>query len=212
MTDHTPDVEMALMSDAERIRYWRREIDAAGDDVGDEFVWLLAVAEAQERRIAELTESLRQQESQLRTALDELRKPAHEREPPHCSNCSCGLPAEPPSDDRAQNERLRKLFYLSAQDVIFFSTYDEKTDAWPEIGEFWSPCVNLSDTFGYACADGERLDDSQIDCLISAHKQWGYDGVVAWASLIRKSEPIEPRRTPEYFEARVALTTEGGQP
>lgn len=27
----------------------------------------------------------------------ELAKPAHEREPPHCSNCSCGLPAEPPA-------------------------------------------------------------------------------------------------------------------
>lgn len=108
-------------------------------------------------------------------------------------------------------ERMRKLFYLAAHDVIFFSTYDQKTDTWPAIGEYWSPCVNLGDTFAYACADGERLDDSEIDRLICAHNEWGYDGVVAWASLIRKCEPIEPRRTPAYHEARSALTKGAGQ-
>lgn len=115
-------------------------------------------------------------------------------------------PAPPPSALQAEVERMRKLFWLAKEDVIFFSGYDAKTDTWPDIGEYWSPCVNLNDTFAYACADGERLDDSEIDRLIAAHKQWGYDGVVAWASLIRKCEPIEPRRTAKYHEARSALT------
>lgn len=106
---------------------------------------------------------------------------------------------------RAEIERLRKLFWLAKEDVIFFSGYDEKTDSWPDIGLYWSPCVNLGDTFAYACADGERLDDSDIDRLIMAHKGWGYDGVVAWASLLRQSEPIPPLRTEKYHEARRAL-------
>jgi len=115
--------------------------------------------------------------------------------------------APPPVPDEV--ERMRKLFYLAAQEVIFFSAYDEKTDSWPKIDLFYAPCVNLSDTFAYACADGQRLDDSEIDRLIEAHKRWGYDGVVAWASLIRKCEPIEPRRTVPYYAARGALTKSG---
>lgn len=132
----------------------------------------------------------------------------------HAANCPYRVireidrAAQPPSALQAEVERMRKLFWLAKEDVIFFSGYDAKTDTWPDIGEYWSPCVNLNDTFAYACADGERLDDSEIDRLIAAHKQWGYDGVVAWASLIRKCEPIEPRRTAEYHEARSALTKE----
>jgi hypothetical protein len=125
-----------------------------------------------------------------------------------CIHCAARRTAQPPG---AEVERMQKLFYLAAQQVIFFSTYDPVTDSWPDIGEFYCPCVNLSDTFAYACADGERLDDSEIDRLIRAHKEWGYDGVVAWASLIRKCEPIEPHRTPKYHEARAALTKSDAQ-
>lgn len=114
-------------------------------------------------------------------------------------------PAHEPGALQAEVDRMRKLFWLAKEDVIFLSGYDEKTDLWPEIDLFYTPCVTVNDTFGYACADAQRLDDSEIDRLIHAHKTWGYDGVVAWASLIRKCEPITPRRTPAYHEARAAM-------
>ena len=46
---------------------------------------------------------------------------------------------------QAENSRLRKLYYLAANDVIFFGTYDRKTDSWPDCGEFYTPVVNLND-------------------------------------------------------------------
>lgn len=63
--DHLPDVEGGTpLTDA---------AESAFELHGKR--WVTAeFARAQERRIAELTESLRQQESQLRTALDELRQ------------------------------------------------------------------------------------------------------------------------------------------
>lgn len=41
-------------------------------------------------------------------------KPAHEREPPHCSSCSCGLPAEPPAD---AHEIQNALGYLRTMEL-----------------------------------------------------------------------------------------------
>lgn len=113
---------------------------------------------------------------------------------------------------RAEVARLRKLYWLAKEDVIFFSGYEPKSDTWPDVGLYWSPCVNLSDTFGYACADGQMLEDAEIDRLIEAHKKWGYDGVVAWAALMRKYEPIKERRTDAYREARASLNTGNTQP
>jgi hypothetical protein len=51
----------------------------------------------------------------------------------------------------------------------------------------------------------ERLGKTDIDRLISASERWGHHGVVAWASLMRQSEPIQPLRTAKYYEARNAL-------
>lgn len=34
----------------------------------------------------------------LLAEVERLKRPAHEREPPHCSTCGCGL-AQPPGDD-----------------------------------------------------------------------------------------------------------------
>lgn len=121
-------------------------------------------------------------------------------------------PAPEPGALQAEVDRMRKLFWLAKEEVIFFSGYDDKSDTWPNIDLYYSPCVNLGDTFAYACADGERLDDSEIDRLITAYKGWAYDGVVAWAALIRKCEPIKPRCTPQYHEARAALESGAAQP
>lgn len=107
-------------------------------------------------------------------------------------------------------ERLRKLYYLAAHDVISFSTYDAKTDTWPDCGQFYTPVVNLNDTFAYACADGEELKDDQIDSLIRMYKEYDYPGIIAWAASIRGSEPIEPWRDEKYRIARAALSATDG--
>ena len=106
-------------------------------------------------------------------------------------------------------ERLHKLYWLAAQDVIFFATYDSKTKTWPDISsKFYCPCVCLNDTFAYASADGEELTDDQIDRLIDAYKRWGNHGVIAWASLLRHSAPLQKLETKEYLEARAAMAAQ----
>lgn len=74
MTDHLPDVDMrtpTLTSD-------------------------------QEKRACDMSKAMAMSHWGLYSAArlivhlqDQLAKPAHEREPPHCSTCSCGMPAEP---------------------------------------------------------------------------------------------------------------------
>ena len=108
----------------------------------------------------------------------------------------------------AENARLRKLYHLLARDVIFFSQYDEDTNTWPDCSEFFMPCVRLNDTFDYATADGECVRDDQLDLLIAADRQFGNDGVVAWAAQVRGSEPLEPYRTEKYHAAREWLRTQ----
>jgi len=99
--------------------------------------------------------------------------------------------------------RLHKLYWLAAQDVIWFSAYDEKTRTWPD--DHYTPCVMLNDTFTYASADGESLTDDQIDTLIAAYKQYGNDGVIAWASARRGAEPLPELQTVAYRNARAAM-------
>ena len=113
---------------------------------------------------------------------------------------------------RAENARFRKLYHLLARDVIFFSQYDEDTNTWPDCGEFFSPCVLLNDTFAYATADAERVTDDQLDTLITVERQFGNDGVVAWAAHVRGSEPLEPYRTENYRVAREWLRTSATKP
>lgn len=42
-------------------------------------------------------------------------KPAHEREAPHCSSCSCGLALEPPGNVLSQIDELLQTMIISAE-------------------------------------------------------------------------------------------------
>ena len=55
--------------------------------------------------------------------------------------------------------------------------------------------VNISDTFGYSCADGEDITRKDLPILFKLYKEYGYLGVVKWASKKRKRKPIK-----EYIE------------
>jgi hypothetical protein len=102
-------------------------------------------------------------------------------------------------------EVLDKLFWLAAEDIVFFSSYNTAIGDWDDD---WHPAVNVSDTFFYASADAESLKDEEIDSLIQLLKQFGMDGVVAWSANKRGMEPLQQLKTEKYLEARAAMAAQ----
>ena len=51
--------------------------------------------------------------------------------------------------------------------------------------------VNVGDIFCLA-ADGEDVEVKDIGCVYSLHRDYGWDGVVAWVAKKRGAEPINP--------------------
>lgn len=45
--------------------------------------------------------------------------------------------------------------------------------------------INLNDTFGWACADGESVPDDKIKEVATLFKRWGYPGLYYWAAKRR---------------------------
>src|SRR3990172_7233381 len=41
-------------------------------------------------------------------------------------------------------------------------------------------CLNLNDTFYWACADGEEIPDSEIQKVAELFYRWGWCGVLYW--------------------------------
>lgn len=82
MSEHLPDVQLTDEQDDRATALERAVIERPASAaclivyLQDEVEFKAGLITGYECRIAELTESLRQQESQLRTALDELRQPA----------------------------------------------------------------------------------------------------------------------------------------
>jgi len=70
--------------------------------------------------------------------------------------------------------------------------------------EWWTDC---SDTFGYACAEGEPVKEEDFKVLAEIHQIFGFDGVVAWCAAKRGAEPIRQRQTEKYARARAYLTS-----
>lgn len=75
MTDQLPEVSLTLLQEARAWKLYQRHQDGNPYDGMKDFARLIV------------------------HLLDELAKPAHEREPPHCSTCSCGMPAQTPLTD-----------------------------------------------------------------------------------------------------------------
>lgn len=98
--------------------------------------------------------------------------------------------------------RYENLFWLAAQNVVFFGDYDSKTKNWDD---GWHPYINCNDTFYYASADATAIDEGQEKAIKSAFEKYGWDGVVAWCALMRNEQPLKERRTEKYLEARAAI-------
>jgi hypothetical protein len=50
--------------------------------------------------------------------------------------------------------------------------------------------LNMNDTFGFACADGEEMDDYDFELLMPIIAKYGRHALVAYVSVKRKAEPM----------------------
>ena len=96
------------------------------------------------------------------------------------------------NDDELQV--LRSLCRLAAEDLVYFSAHDDCAQ----------PFVLCSDTFAYACADGEDIEPSQLNLLVEVYDKWGYDGVCGLIAL-RRGYDVLPRYINEKYLAAKAF-------
>lgn len=68
-------------------------------------------------------------------------------------------------------------------------------------GKTPSPWLVMNDIFGYASADGEEIPLEEFPTVVKVWNKYEIDGLIAWASLRRKEEPILPLRTENYKAA-----------
>lgn len=92
------------------------------------------------------------------------------------------------------------LFWLAAQDIVFFFNTE------PKDGLFgWTAAVNCNDTFFYASADAEELAPSEAHKVRDYYDRYGWAGVVAWAAKQRNMEPLKELQDENYQAARKEL-------
>ena len=48
----------------------------------------------------------------------------------------------------------------------------------------------------------EWIAEGEESFLREVAEKFGWDGVVAWCAVKREMEPLEPLRTPKFYEAR----------
>lgn len=62
-------------------------------------------------------------------------------------------------------------------------------------------CLNMGDTFVYACADAAEMKPEQIAEVADIYKRFGGTGLVCWAAKQRNENPVvEVFERPEYQE------------
>ena len=99
------------------------------------------------------------------------------------------------------------LFWLSAREYVFFTTYNEKLD---DCDGGWYAAVICSDTFYYACADAYCMQPHEAEEVRVAVERWGWAGAVAWCAIKRNQVPIKELQTAEYLEALSVLSAQAG--
>lgn len=104
----------------------------------------------------------------------------------------CNISPESVKDPVKYIEILHKLFWLAANDYVFFSSYDGENECSSKESSF--PAVNCNDLFYCASADGENVEINEIDDLIEMVHRFGQIGSDAWASVKRNQEPIKYKR------------------
>lgn len=81
-------------------------------------------------------------------------------------------------------------------------------DADDELPGLW---LNLNDVFGWGCADGEEITDEDLDEVTRLFIQYGWCGLLYWASKKRggcRSEFKDINRFIEFVAREEAIITE----
>jgi len=97
----------------------------------------------------------------------------------------------------AELATARKIFWLLRQDYIFLGSYNEQTGKHDE-GAY--PVINCNDLFVPA-ADGERLEEKDLDFYLEVCQTYGIHGTYAWCGFKRNANPWKNRDDPEYYAA-----------
>lgn len=74
--------------------------------------------------------------------------------------------------------------FLRNAELFDFEDEDEE-DEW---ANKWHQTLNLSDTFAWACADAQFVEDVELPELARLFYDYGYCGVLYWVSEKRKNE------------------------
>lgn len=78
-------------------------------------------------------------------------------------------------------EKLDKARQLLAASGLFFTPDDDLPGLW----------INLNDTFGWACADGEEVTDADLIEVARLFRDYGWCGLLYWVSEKRDGEKSE---------------------
>lgn len=62
--------------------------------------------------------------------------------------------------------------------------------------------LNFNDIFAFACSYGVDCDEFDLVAVAKLYEKYGFDGVLAWASLKEGVEPLNISRYKQYKEAR----------
>ena len=103
----------------------------------------------------------------------------------------CNISPESIKDPVKYIETLHKLFWLAANEYVFFTSYDGENNCSSKDGAF--PAVNCNDLFYWASADAENIELHEIDEFTDMVYRFGAFGSDAWASVKRNQEPITYR-------------------
>lgn len=82
-------------------------------------------------------------------------------------------------------------------------TKEEKYDQLSKVFEdtFWFS-INMSDTFGYACADVENIVPDDLVKILPIYKKYGHTALIAYASINREGVlPLSQLQTKDFFSA-----------
>jgi len=108
---------------------------------------------------------------------------------------------------------------LEAEVAFWGSDWGEDGRAWDAQGNIIKEnylgihlCLLLNDTFYYASADAETVPNGMVKRVWEIYEKWGFDGLLAWAALRRKEQPLKPLITDKYKEAYASLEKEMTSP
>ena len=111
------------------------------------------------------------------------------------------------ADLEQEIERLRERHRMQGEllhaDVAFWGS-DWKGDEWVGI-KF---CLVMNDIWAWGTADAEPVNDEELSKIYKIWKEYGEDGLVAWASLKLDLMPQQPwlEKCPKFHEIKAALT------